>query len=55
MSVYNWALRFKYLMDLVTSFSKIEILPGSKVTVMDLIVWGLIISIVVKGLVSSYR
>lgn len=55
MSVYNWALRFKYLMDLVASFSQIEVLPGSKVTIMDLVVWGLFIFIVVKGLVSSYH
>lgn len=55
MSVYNWALRFKYLMNLFTPFSQIEILPGSNVTIMDFIVGGLIVFIVVKGLVSLYH
>lgn len=55
MSVYNWALKFKYLMDIIVSFTHIEILPGSGVTVMDAIIWGIIVFIVVKALDSVYH
>ena len=55
MSVYNWALNFKYLMDVILSFAYIEILPGSGVTVIDAIVWGIIVFIVVKALDSVYH
>lgn len=55
MSVYNWALKFKYLMDFIALFTQIEILPGSGVTVMDAIIWGIIIFIVVKALDSVYH
>lgn len=55
MSIYNWALLFKQLMNIVVSFFNIVVLPGTDITFMDIAIWGVIIFLLVKALLEVYH
>lgn len=55
MSVYNWALLFKQLMDVVVSFFNIVVLPGTNITFMDIAIWGVIVFLLVKAIYEAYH
>lgn len=54
MSEHKWALVFKQLMDILMSFLQIVILPGTKITVLDIAIWSAITFLVMKALYSLY-
>lgn len=54
MSEYKWALVFKQLMDILMSFLRIVILPGTNITIMDVAIWSAILFLVLKAIFSLY-
>lgn len=48
MSIREWAMQFKYVMDVLVDFMRMSILPGTDITFMDVAIWGMIIFLVLK-------
>lgn len=55
MNLLYWSNLFKYLMDICRQFFNINILPGTDISILDFILWCLIIYLVLKAIYSIYR
>ncbi len=55
MNVKSWAFLFRDLLNMGYRFLKIVILPGTNITVLDFMIWGIIAYAVVKGLYTLFH
>ena len=55
MSLLYWSNLFKYLMDICKQFFNIIILPGTDITILDFMLWCLIIYLLLKTIYSIYK